>query len=437
MISYQVNDKMVNTLISCVGRIYEEISSKKFPTNKSLLEKSENVQVFIEAIRVRININLVIDPILSDAVPFAIVPFTNVSSKDINGAEEAGIGIGLGLMALNPIKLQARIDSILKDRNKEYAVYNNKKGYIDLKHARLGGYMSEVKHHLLINFFEAFKMEFTPAELVAVITHEVGHAFHGLEFHHKLETTNVTFLNIIEKINKKDYAKAEHMLVTTVGEKEFKEAILAKDGIIKDYREAVVLGYLSAIKSQLPSNKYDQTTFENLADEFATRFGLGKELVSGLNKIHSRYGVTYKRSLVLTSFQYFIEILTIGVIMFVGGYIGVAAYTALFFFILGDGKADMTYDFPLDRYNRIKNSLINQMKDTNLPNDFLAKLLADYKFIDGIIEGSQYFKSFGSTLADVVLASNRKNVYYMKLQKEVENSLNNELFVKFVELKTV
>ena len=47
-----------------------------------------------------------------------------------------------------------------------------------------------MKNYLIINFFSLKSEKMTASEVCAVIMHEIGHAFVGLETHHNLTTTN-------------------------------------------------------------------------------------------------------------------------------------------------------------------------------------------------------------------------------------------------------
>ncbi|NTV78226.1 MAG: hypothetical protein HGA25_03550 [Clostridiales bacterium] len=98
-------------------------------------------------------------------------------------------------------------------------------------------------------------------------------------------------------------------------------------------------------------------------------------------------------------------------------------------------NSTMTYDFPLERYNRVKNGIINNLKNISLPDELVKDLLNQFVFINEVIEKSMYFKDVKGHIADILLASNRNNNYYINLQQSIENGLNNLLFVKSAQIK--
>jgi hypothetical protein len=98
-------------------------------------------------------------------------------------------------------------------------------------------------------------------------------------------------------------------------------------------------------------------------------------------------------------------------------------------------NTEMTYDFPLERYNRIKLSLINNLKNLNLPEELVKNLLEQYVFITETIEKSMYFKPLQSRVADLILSSNRNSNYYINLQQTIEKNLNNSLFLKSAQIR--
>lgn len=135
--------------------------------------------------------------------------------------------------------------------------------------------------------------------------------------------------------------------------------------------------------------------------------------------------------------MYIMEVLYLLLILAATGYIGTLVAVALIVFVLDSDKTQMTYDFPKDRYNRIKNGIINNLKNTRLPKALMKDLIEQYKFIDGVIEDSLEFSLVTPKIADVLFPKNRENNYYINLQKVLENSLNNTLHLKRAELSVI
>jgi hypothetical protein len=183
------------------------------------------------------------------------------------------------------------------------------------------------------------------------------------------------------------------------------------------------------------NSKYDETNFENLADSFASRFNLYKDLVSGLNKLNSKAGVTMENTVTSYAILYFIQILMFGLMLVFITPIGAIIFALLFITMYKSNASILVYDKPVDRYNRIKNSLINNLKNINMSEDLIKDLLDQYIFIDEIIQKTGYFEGVYKHIADLVFTSNRNSNYYIKLQQQIENGLNNMLFVSAAKVK--
>lgn len=72
----------------------------------------------------------------------------------------------------------------------------------------VGGYLADVKHILIINFFKLKMDGLSSEEVAAVITHEIGHAFDGLSAHYKMHTTNSAIMDTLNQLNENKTEKA-------------------------------------------------------------------------------------------------------------------------------------------------------------------------------------------------------------------------------------
>ena len=294
-----------------------------------------------------------------------------------------------------------------------------------------------MKHYLIIDFFAIIDSELEPAELTAVILHEIGHAFNGLEYHHKLESTNSTIADVLNELNKNNPDKAVYIFKKHFTQKEFNDITVNNQKEVYDFYGKIALAYLDEIRTQMSNSKYDETNFENLADSFAGRFNLNRELVSSLNKLHRKYGAVYDNNRITYSVLMFVDILSKVLFLALFGIAGVIIVAAIITILYNTNNSTMTYDFPIDRYNRIKNSLINNLKNINLPEKVVKDLIAQYVFITETIEKSMYFEGTNKQIADILLSSNRNNNYYIKLQQSIEAGLNNQLFLSAAQVKVL
>lgn len=433
MIRYQNNDTFPQELTAKIEFIYKEINNGLFMDNKTLIEKSGYVKDIQTLICNRFNMNIVFDKELHVFYPAAIIPFFSDYLSDLSSLKNIGSEKYSALFKFNSV--YKHVGEIEKEKKAILAKLHNRKGYIDMKNARVGGYLSDIKHYLIIDFFALKNSEIEPSEMTAIILHEIGHAFGGLEYHHKLESTNTTIADVLNELNGNNPEKATYIFKKHFTQKEFEDISVSNSKEISDFQGKIALAYLDEIKTQMGNSKYDETNFENLADSFATRFNLGKDLVSGLNKLNKRYGLVYENNRMTYSILLFVNLLLNVLFLAVFKVPGAVIMMAIMVVLYNTDNSTMTYDFPLERYNRVKNGIINNLKNISLPDELVKDLLNQFVFINEVIEKSMYFKDVKGHIADILLASNRNNNYYINLQQSIENGLNNLLFVKSAQIK--
>ena len=78
---------------------------------------------------------------------------------------------------------------------------------------------------------------------------------------------------------------------------------------------------------------------------------------------------------------------------------------AVLFF--GTKDSVLTYDNPKERYNRIRNSITNNLKNTDLPDDMVKMLLAQWTKITEILDEVINNKILPQVIADSFIPSNR------------------------------
>lgn len=434
MIDYQNQDKLPLQLQTAIEGMYKEIDNKVYLDNSTLIEKSTYVRDIQTLLRSRFNMNLVFDKKLHLLFPAAVIPFFSDYLRDVNSVKNIGVDNFLKVFSFNT-SIFKHIKSLEIEKKAILNKIHNKKGYIDLKNARLSGYLSEIKHYLIFDFFTLKSLDINPDELVSIILHEVGHAFHGLEVHHQLEKTNSTIVDILSEINDNKPEKALYIFKKHFNQKEFESLSVGSQKETYDFYGQLAITYLGSIKTQMGNAKYDETNFENLADSFSSRFNMYKPLVSGLHKLNSKVYKEIGKSDLTYSTLFMFDLLIHLLILAITGPVGVVLYVYILFFALNDSNSKMTYDFPVARYNRVKNALINNLKDLSLPEELVKDLLEQYVFITNIIEKTDYFKGALPHIADFVLPGNRSNNKSIELQQSIENNLNNILFVKVQEIR--
>lgn len=427
LIQYQNADKFPEQLESEIVSIYEEIDKGVYKNNKALLERSSHIANIELLFRHRFNLHIEFDKELHRYVPAAIIPFMSDYLMDADGLKE------ISSSTLGELFGSTNIFKHIRALDKEKQAYlkriHNRKGFIDLKNARVGGYLADVKNYLITDFFTLKKEGIEARELVAIILHEVGHAFTGLENHHRLTTTNSTIADILDSLNDNQVERAQYIFKKHFNEKDLESSYLGNKNEIVDFYGKLAGVYLKEIRSQFINGKYDQTNFENLADSFASRFNVGKELVSGLEKLHRNHGVTYENTRSVFFTLMLLDVLVSILVLVVLGPFAVVLAGYLFICVYHGNAGHMTYDFPIERYTRIRNNIVNNLKQRDLPDSLMRNLLEQYSFIDEVVNRSMHFKGVLPSIADFFIPTNRENKFHIELQQTIENGLNNSLFI--------
>lgn len=433
-IQYQHKDRFVPQLQDLIESLYSALGSGKYKTTNQLIEKHPSVKAIEELVFERFGMQVEISKDLYVLSPAAVIPFFGDylrEYREIGFYKTYGSGVKFG-------DIIKRFEHIQKDKIKVLKKIHNKSGYVDLKHARVGGYLSEIRHYLLLDFKWAYTNEITPEEFSAITCHELGHAFDGMEEHYRLQRVNRSIFDILVDLRDGQEDRALYTYRNTFTETQFQQARLSDDKVRQDFCGKLALEYIGAINSQYLDDKYDETNYENMADSFATRMGLGQELVSGLHKLHLGGGAVVVKNPVTPALNVVFEVLVIASVLMVVPVYGTIAYASIVYFLLGKRNENMTYDLPIDRYQRVRNTLVNALKDTKLPKDVVEGYLEQIAFVDNLIEGFMHTDfSVSETLSNWINPSNRKAVYYIELQQKLEKALNNSLFVKSAQLRVM
>jgi uncharacterized protein YjfI (DUF2170 family) len=158
------------------------------------------------------------------------------------------------------------------------------KGTVNLKKARVDGVYANLDHTVFLPLTDMLSERFTDEEIVAVLLHEIGHIFVYYEYISRTVTTNTVLAGIAKTMSSTtDPKEIETVLLSA------KKVLQLTDLDVKklvnnsrvDLVEMVVVSSaIEQARSELGSDIYDMNSFEALADNFATRLGCGRELVT-------------------------------------------------------------------------------------------------------------------------------------------------------------
>lgn len=331
----------------------------------------------------------------------------------------------------------------------------NRTATFDQVTGKMGGLFADYDHPVYMDFSALFGVyKLTPAEVTAVFLHEIGHIAAACEYADRLESTNQILADVTQHLLTKKTNPDMKFVYTELSKIDNKISNTEVDKMCNGNR--VIAGYywykfvvkatVGDSRTQMRNDHYDRTSFEALADNFATRFGYGGDLTSGLTKLHDA-GLSPERSKIwmrahqLMSASVFIAAIVATVSLLVGGAIFMGVVYAFTIYVMTIGSADAnqsyTYDKLKDRYKRIREQYVQQLKDIHLNKDQTQIILDNIDAADETIQGtykySTMFTFFGNLLVDPsdhVLSS-------IEEQQLMESLANNDLFVQAARLRTL
>lgn len=324
--------------------------------------------------------------------------------------------------------------------------------FIDLKNAKVGGIFSEmdVPIYMGFDFIKSFK--FKAKEIVAILAHEIGHCFVAYEMAFRTMRTNQVLSAISKAHGGGDKDVYKYVLKTTEEVYNLKTGVLQELVETKDQNSVMVvtMGQIEEQRykdSLMGNTTYDQTTFEAMADNFATRLGLGRELVSSLEKMYKTMGAAEfsKTSRVLLTIT---DIMTVAIMT--GGAIGVvtgaAVGSGLYILVILslvtwiglDGRDhNNTYDKLSIRFKRVKEQINLYLKDNKLPSNDVKQALKSLENIEKTISEISEYKGFIPAILNLIDPASVKVNNAKDIQKKLESIAANDLYAKAAQLRVL
>ncbi len=318
-----------------------------------------------------------------------------------------------------------------KDARKQFV-----KGSVDIRNAKVTGYFAELTHEFflttdLLSNGSIMGSRWTARQLAAVILHETGHAFTFMEMLVRTVTSNYVLAWLstvrseskpdeyklaVEKFGKKEAWTPEQIEAFQNAEKQEDLAVLT---IAETHRKA---------RAELGINYYDSTSCEQMADQFAARFGAGRDLITALDA----YGSYRPRG----KNTYIVE----AMLRACGYAFGLFAMP-LFFVVLAllDGleiaatinlPSAGTYDDDSTRTARVKHDMIYRLKQTQLSASEKKTLIEDIEFLDQMERKAVSYPGLHQRIALLISSSYTKKYNFTQLQKNLEALAASNIHVK-------
>lgn len=338
----------------------------------------------------------------------------------------------------------------LKDQEKIIRKANGRSGTVNSHTAKVGGIFSEYENQLYLNFNFLFRsLKLSVGEVVAVTLHELGHAFYACEYSNRLETNNQILQAVAQEISSKKskadrvYIYKELQIVNSKVTAEEIDQLVDGNSVVAGVRWFNIV--IGSVKEQLSNNVYGQTSFEALADNFATRFKYTRQLVTALDKLHRNMGSVEvsKPALVFTDIMTTLAfvVTAAGAAALFTTALPAAMWCALVSFMVlrfsGEDFTDYTYDTLKVRYKRARAQYIELLKDLKISPEKIQDIVADIETLDRVISNTPTHERILSFFANIIFTSAgdaRKSVLEQQLLEELST---NDLFLVSAKLRTL
>ena len=279
-------------------------------------------------------------------------------------------------------------------------------------------------------------------ELTAVLLHEVGHAFTHLEYSYRSISNTSVLLDTIKDASDKNRTYKETIKLV------YEEVLDGNGSDLDDANDITATikladEYIKNSVGMIPT-PHSGTDSEQLADQFAGRFGLGKDLATGLEKMTKRFPEITEFSAHLTMAVIAgVYVFIFALIMAAGiaGAFMIALETALTIMITGflgsfigsllsagGVNTAKTYDDSYQRLNRVKNEMIRRIRSENIDKAIKKQVLAELDSVTELIKKVPVSNpTFSDNLIRLVSSRSRRLANMKEIEQVVENLMENDL----------
>lgn len=309
-------------------------------------------------------------------------------------------------------------------------------GGVDLNTGKLLGGFKKIVSRFFFQY-HLFNEPFTAEEAAAIILHEVGHmvTFYYMATKYFI-LSNWALKDISDGYNNNADINKRRLLLTQLKDKTKKEW-LDIEKLLKAKDETTLISMLlldvqQEVTSDLGTPEYNMVGYEFLADQYATKCGAGRALITGLDRLGDRR----KKS---QGFYYQLEIMPLTIVLGTAFFSFIAAglLVAAWAYAYDPRDRRQKYNSPEDRITRIRLQMVARLNSKELSKEARELARAELEELDKTIAITKNKFFMMERLWGVLSSFLRKRGSAEELQMQLERLALNELYVKAYDLRTL
>jgi len=358
--------------------------------------------------------------------------------------------------------LNTQIVSILKYKKKAIDELNDRLKVgtvnIDNSNAVITGLPDDYIVFFAINFDTAInKAGLSAEEMAAAFIHEIGHAYTHIEYTYRTTYNTTVLIDTMHDSIVKRGDNINNTIALTYKNLGGEEDISKSNSIIASIK---LFNQFNNANRSMDDTNHSAIDSEQLADQFAARFGMSSYLTTALERTHKYFGGNIDYITARNVFNISIGLLIAIYVLYIPIMLGILA-SGSFLTTIGIGGIaiimimrgilsiamgeailnDKTYDVDKRRYQRIRNDVIRQLRTRKYNKEYTEMITAKLKIIDEVIAGAsdEYFVN-DKVLKRIslFLSKNvRRNVKLQETNELVEDLMENELHLVSSKIKTL
>ena len=312
----------------------------------------------------------------------------------------------------------------------------SKEAGVDLRTGRVKGYFNQVKITIVMALNLFTDKKYKTQNICGIYAHELGHAFTYFEYFGNIMRRSILIDQASKTVMNNNFNSESKVKLLQEVEKQLGIENLQLEKTINLPNEKAKLRVEQVLitddlfnhtRTESSTPYYDARNIEQLADQFCVIHGMGVWQAEALTVIYKHY----RDSSVVSAAEFVIvEIIKLTLFLL---FTFMNPFLVLIYGLTFIPTAEW-YDKPKQRIEQLKRQLISNLKLASDPA-VKEKLMSDIKAVDELLEQYKQRRGLFELYTNHLNPVGRRMYKEENFRKQIENYLNNDLFVKAAEFE--